>query len=292
MSAPRPSAAFEPQLVLLLYGDPNDGVTRALAQVGSQLGWPLIALSAQQLLESVEFGDAWTIAGHRIEPPHTALINRLPLADRLDAGPSSEPGATTRTAVWSRLRDELGRFGYASSLPTATSIMGCHGSLLDQWEDLPRLVPALRVPEHSSPSLPRPLQGNVFAVNRWTPYSLGKPLGEALAAGLPAAARLDYVKPEGLLIHLAQVGDTMFFPNPPPTMTAAQQQAMVDVARALAAVSPIRILEHAFFLGQGAPVLYSSFPVPVLSGAHALYPELVRQGLRNDIQQWGRRRSA
>ena len=84
----------------------------------------------------------------------------------------------------------------------------------------------------------------------------------------------------------------MFFPNPPPTMTAAQQQAMVDVARALAAVSPIRILEHAFFLGQGAPVLYSSFPVPVLSGAHALYPELVRQGLRNDIQQWGRRRSA
>ena len=292
MIAPRPSAEFEPRLVLLLYGDPNDGVTRALAQVGAQLGWPSIALSAQQLLDSVEFGDAWTIAGHRIEPQHTALINRLPLADRLESGPTPEPEATARQAVWRRLRDELGRFGYASSLPTATSIMGCYGSLLDQWEDLPRLVPDLRVPDHSAPSLPRPLHGNVYAVNRWTPYSLGKPLDEALAAGLPAAARLDYVKPEGLLIHLAQVGDAMFFPNPPPTMTAAQQEAMVGVARALAAVSPIRILEHAFFLGAGAPVLYSSFPVPVLSGAHALYPELVKQGLPDDIRKRGRRRSA
>jgi hypothetical protein len=134
------------------------------------------------------------------------------------------------------------------------------------------------------------LQGTVFAVNRWTPYSLGKPLDEALAAGLPAAVRLDYVLPEGSLVHLAQVGDTMLFPNPPPTMTPSQQQAMVGVARALAAVSPVRILEHAFFLGQGAPILYSSFPVPVLSGGHALYPELVTQGLRNDIKKWGGRR--
>ena len=127
-------------------------------------------------------------------------------------------------------------------------------------------MPGLRVPDHSAPSLPRALHGTVFAVNRWTPYSLGKPLGEALAAGLAAAVRLDYVLPEGSLVHLAQVGDTMFFPNPLPTMTAAQRQAMVGVARALAAVSPVRILEHAFFLGRGAPILYSSFPVPVLSG--------------------------
>jgi hypothetical protein len=122
------------------------------------------------------------------------------------------------------------------------------------------------------------LHGTVFAVNRWTPYSLGKPLDQALAAGLPDAVRLDYVLPEGSLVHLAQVGDTMFFPNPPPTMTPPQQQAMVNAARALAAVSPIRILEHAFFLGRGAPVLYSSFPAPVLSGGHPLYPELVKQG--------------
>jgi hypothetical protein len=197
-----------------------------------------------------------------------------------------------RQALWSRLHHELGRFGYASSLPTATSIMGCYGSLLDQWEDLPRLVPGLRVPDHSAPSLPRPLHGTVLAVNRYTPYSLGKPLDDALTATLPATARLDYVMPEGRLVHLAQVGELMFFPNPPPTMTSTQQQAMVDVARALAAVSSIRILEHAFFLGQGPPVLYSSFPVPVLSGGHALYPELVKQGLSNDIPKWrGRRRS-
>jgi hypothetical protein len=167
--------------------------------------------------------------------------------------------------------------------------MGCYGSLLDQWEDLPRLVPGLLVPDHSAPSLPRALHGTVFAVDRWTPYSLGKPLDAALAAGLRAAARLDYVRPQGQLVHLAQVGETMFFPNAPPTMTPAQQQAMVGVARSLAAVSPIRILEHAFFLGNGAPVLYSSFPVPVLSGGHALYPELVQQGLRNDIKKWGGR---
>jgi hypothetical protein len=225
-------------------------------------------------------------------PQRTALINRLPLGDRLEPGHATAPDTMARQALWSRLHDELGRFGYASSLPTATSIMGCYGSLLDQWEDLPRLVRGLRVPDHSAPSLPRALHGAVFAVNRWTPYSLGKPLDEALAADLPAAARLDYVMPQGRLVHLAQIGEAMFFPNPPPTMTAPQQQAMVEVARAFAAVSPIRILEHAFFLGQGAPVLYSSFPVPVLSGGHALYPELVTQGLRNDIKKWRGRRSA
>lgn len=292
MIVPSPTADFEPQLVLLLYGDPQDAVTRALAGGRSQLAWPLVAVSSQQLLDGIEINDVWTVAGRRIDPQHTAVINRLPLDDRLEPGQSTAADTMARQALWSRLRDELGRFGYASSLPTATSIMGCYGSLLDQWEDLPRLVPGLPVPDHSAPSLPRALHGNVFAVNRFTPYSLGKPLDDALAAGLPNAARLDYVMPEGRLVHLAQIGDLMFFPNPPPTMTASQQQAMVGVARALAAVSPIRILEHAFFLGRGRPVLYSSFPVPVLSGAHALYPELVREGLTNDIKKWGGRRSA
>lgn len=292
MIVPRPAVDFEPHLVLLLYGDPNDAVTRALVNGRSQLGWPLVAVSTQQLIDGIELGDAWTVAGRRVEPQHTAVINRLPLDDRLEPGHVTAEGTMARQALWSRLHDELGRFRYSSSLPTTTSIMGCYGSLLDQWEDLPRLVPGLRVPDHSAPSLPRALHGTVFAVNRWTPYSLGKPLDEAAAVAIPAAARLDYVMPEGRLVHLAQIGDTMFFPNPPPTMTTSQQQAMVGVARALAGVSPIRILEHAFFLGHGAPILYSSFPIPVLSGGHALYPELVKQGLRNDIKKWGGRRSA
>jgi len=292
MIAPRPSADFEPHLVLLLYGDPNDPVTRSLVDGRAQLGWPLLAVSTQQLLDGVDLRDVWTVAGRHVEPQHTALINRLPLDDRLEPGHSTAAETMARQALWTRLRSELGHFRYSSSLPTASSIMGCYGSLLDQWQDLPRLVPGLRVPDHSAASLPRALHGTVFAVNRWTPYSLGKPLDEALAAGLPAAARLDYVMPEGRLVHLAQVGEMMFFPNPPPTMTASQQQTMVGVARALAAVSPIRVLEHAFFLGRGEPILYSSFPVPVLSGGHALYPELVQQGLRNDIKKSGRRRSA
>jgi len=292
MIVPQPRAEFEPDLVLLLYGDPADAVTQALASGRAQLGWPLVPVSTQQLIDGIGLGDAWTLAGRRIDPQRTAVINRLPLGDRLEPDPSTTAATVARQAVWSRLREEIGRFRYSSSLPTATSIMGCHGSLLDQWQDLPRLVPGLLVPDHSASSLPRALHGTVFAVNRWTPYSLGKPLDEALAAGLPAAARLDYVLPEGSLVHLAQVGDAMFFPNPPPTMTPAQQQAMMGVGRALAAASPIRILEHAFFLGKGAPVLYSSFPVPVLSGRHPLYPELVKQGLRNDIKKWAGRRSA
>lgn len=292
MTIPPPSAEFEPQLVLLLHGDPQDAVTKALVSGRSKLGWPVLAVSARELLDTVEFGDAWTVAGRRVEPQHTALVNRLPLDARLETGSTTVTDTAADQALWTRLRDEIGRFRYASSRPTATSIMGCCGSLLDQWEDLPRWVPELRVPDHSAPSLPRDLQGTVFTVNRWTPYSLGQPRGSAQSSALPASARLDYVKPDGLLVHLAQIGDTMFFPNPPPTMTAAQQEAMVGVARALAAVSPLRILEHAFFLGRGAPVLYSTFPVPVLSGTHPLYPDLVTQGLRHDIKKWGGRRPA
>ncbi len=292
MIVPRRSDDFEPDLVLLLYSDPHDAVTRALVSGRAQLGWPLVAVSAQQMLDGIELGAALTVAGRRVDPQRTAVINRLPLADRLELDQATVADTMARQALWSRLRAELGRFRYSSSLPTATSIMGCYGSLLDQWEDLPRLVPGLLVPDHSAPSLPRALHGTVFSVNRWTPYSLGKPLDEAPAATLPAAARLDYVLPEGSLVHLAQVGDTMFFPNLPPTMSASQHQAMVGAARALAAVSPIRIVEHAFFLGNGPPILYSSFPVPALSGGHALYPELVQQGLRNDIKKWGGRRPA
>lgn len=292
MSEPRPCAGFEPDLVLLLCGDPGDAVTRALVDHRVQLGWPLAAVSMQQLIDGVELGEAWTVAGSRVQPQRTAVINRLPMADRLEPGDASVPCTVARQALWSRLRRELGRFRYASSLPTATSIMGCYGSLLDQWQDLPRLVPDLRVPEHSTPTLPRTLRGTVFAVDRWTPYSLGQPLDQALASGLQASVRLDYVRPAGRLVHLAQVGPCMFFPQVPPTMTPRQEQAMIDVARALAAVSPMRILEHAFFLGDGPPVLYSTCPVPVLSGGHALYPELVRQGLRNDIQNWHGRHPA
>lgn len=284
------SGLVDPQLVLLLVGDPGDAVSRALLDGRAGLERPLVAVSAERLVDVLGVGDAWTVEGHRVDPTRTALINRLPWSGRLVPGDASPRGTMVGQAVWSRLRTELGRFRYASSLPTATSLVGCFGSLLDQWQDLPRLVPGLRVPEHSAASVPTALRGPVFGVDRWTPYSLGRPLAEALRAGLSPAARLDYTMPEGRLVHLAQVGDTMFFPNPPPTMTAPQQNAMVGAARALAAVSPLRILELAFFLGRGEPVLYSACPVPVLSGRHPLYPEFVLQGLRHDIETRAGRR--
>jgi hypothetical protein len=285
----RPAPGFQPDLVLLLVGDPNDAVARAVIGGASQLGWPVVALALEQLVDELEFGgEAWTVGGRRIDPQRTALVNRLPMSDRLEVAQAA-PDIVAKQAVWRRLREELGRFRYASSLPTASSIMGCYASLHDQWTDLPRLVPGLRVPEHSTPSSPRGLAGNVFTVNRWSLYSLGKPRADAAAGEFPDHLRLDYVRPPGRLVHLAQVGGSMFFPNPPPEMTRTQADAMVAFARSLAAVSRIRILEHAFFLGDGMPVLYSTCPVPVVSGMHPTYPELVRQGLRDDIEKCGGR---
>src|SRR3954466_14962430 len=128
MTGPSRSPDFEPDLVLLLCGDPGDPVTRALVQNRSQLGWPLTVISTEQLLDDVELGEAWTVSGRRAEPDRTAIINRLPMADRLEPNDTPVAAAIGRQALWSRLHDDLSRFRYASSLPTATSIMGCYGS--------------------------------------------------------------------------------------------------------------------------------------------------------------------
>ena len=276
---------FAPADVLLLYADAADPVTRTLISNDAVLGWPVTALSLEQLMSDVRFASAgWEIGTRKIDPSRTAVVNRLPITDPPVLGP---PGANSvgKQALWSRLRRELGRFAYASGRPTATSLIGCFGSLLDQWCDMPRLVPNLNVPEHSTVSTPRELHGEVFSVNRWALYSLGEPRGRG--AALPAALRLEYVRPSGRLVTLVQVGGTMFFVNPPPEMSHGQQAHIVAFARALAAVSPLRILEHVFFLGEEAPVLYSSCPVPVIGGTHPAYPQLVIQGLRHDIEKRG-----
>ena len=170
MTVPRPSAEFEPHLVLLLYGDPSDAVTRALVEGRSQLGWPLLAVSTQELLDGTELDDNWTVAGRRVTPQHTAVINRLPLGDRLEPGPETAAGTVARQALWSRLHDELGRFGYASSLPTASSILGCYGSLLDQWQDLPRKWPSQR--PCSSHWWAEPQRRSTLPVQQVTAWSL------------------------------------------------------------------------------------------------------------------------
>lgn len=281
------------QLLLLLYADPDDAVIRVLLERRLQPGLEVLPVPVRTLLEAVTFDPSgWTVGGRHIDPATTAVVNRLPLADRLMSGDGSSVDAQRR--IWARLRHELERFFYASSLPTATSILGCRGSLLDQWTDLPRLLPdlpgfpSLRVPAHSTPFEPRELTGDVHTVDRWALYSLGRPRAEALLAGVAPAARLDYVRPPGRLVTLAQVGGSMFFADPPPEMTTAQADTIVGFARALARVSPLRIVEHVFFLAGAAPVFYSTCPVPVISGSHPVYPELVLQGLRDDVEKWGR----
>lgn len=276
-------AEFDPTLILLLRGDPADAVSRALIADVSGLGRQLVVVPAEQLFERIRFGPTWTLDGQSIDPSRIAVVSRLPMTD------APIPGAPPDRAAWSRLRRELGRCGYASGLPTPTSVMGCYGSLVDQWEDLPRIVPGTRVPAHAFASSPVPLDGNVHSVNRWALYHLGVPRGDVAAASLPPQLRVDYVRPRARLVHLAQVGDTMFFPNAPPEMASADADSMVAFARSLAAVSPQRILEHAFFVGDGRPVFYSTCPVPIVSGRHPTYPELVIQGLRNDIRKWGGR---
>jgi hypothetical protein len=194
----------------------------------------LVAVSTQQLVDGIELGDAWTIAGRRIDPQRTAVINRLPVADRLEPVDETVAGTIARQACGA---------GCARSSAASATHRRCRPRRRS-WAVTARCStsgrPAaagagLRVPTIPAPTLPRRCTAAVFAVDRWTPYSLGKPLDDALAAGLPPRVRLDYVRPEGSLVHLAQSRRDDVHREPPPTMTPAQQQAMIGVARALAA---------------------------------------------------------
>jgi hypothetical protein len=72
-------------------------------------------------------------------------------------------------------------------------------------------------------------------------------------------------------------------------MTARQQEYIASFVAAMARVSVPRILEHAFFVGNELPVFYATFPVPVVTGPLGEYPELVIQGLCDDITRRSRR---
>ena len=74
-----------------------------------------------------------------------------------------------------------------------------------------------------------------------------------------------------------------------PQMSAGQRDAMVAFARAMEVSSASRILEHAFFVGDDAPVFYSTCPMPVVSGSHPAYADLVIEGLKDDIERRRRR---
>ena len=173
-------------------------------------------VSAQQLRSTASRsktpGRSPTDASNRSTPRYQPVS----VGDRLEAITRPRPtrwlakpcgaGSTTSSAASATHR----------RCPTATSIMGCYGPCSTVGRPAAtgrgwRARPFGTVVDAG-------LAGAVFAVDRWTPYSLGKPLDEALATGLPAAARWT-TSCRKSLVHLAQIGDAMFFPNAPPTMT-------------------------------------------------------------------------
>ena len=267
-----------PDLLLLLYDDPTEPVTAAVLGHPAAFGIELVAMSAAQLVGEATVGQRWQWRGRTIEPARTAVINRLTMP--VAVGPEAVvPPFFAGRQVWTWLERALRDFAYASALPTALSPVGGYGSLLDQWLDLPTLLEGLQVPAHRAPWDRAALHGDVHRVDPWQLYSLGV----RVAGGDAPAGGLDYVRPRGGLVHAAQVGGTVMLANVAPGTTAQQQSYIVSFANAMAVRSTTRILEHAFFVGDGVPVFYSTCPVPVITGTLPDYPQLLVQGLRDDL---------
>jgi hypothetical protein len=265
------------ETVLLLYSDRAEPATAAVLDHAARFGRKVVARSVAELVEGTGLAD----------PDRTAVINRIgSLGDEGATGPIESPYG--RQKLWTWLHRELQRFPYASSLPTATSPIGGFGSLRDQWADLPRLAEGLRVPIHGEAAKRHIAGGDVHVVDPRNLYTLGQPLA-AGATWPQGATRLAYVRPRGTIVHAAQVGGMMMFTNAPPDMARSDSDRIAAFAEAMARSSESRILEHAFFVGDGPPVFYSTFPLPIVSGRHPAYAELVVEGLTDDISRLARR---
>lgn len=266
------------QAILLLYSDRSEPATAAVLDHASRFACEVVACSIAELASH---------GAGRLDPGRTALVNRIgSFASRTPA--AAIESLYQERELWAWLHGELQRFAYASSLPTATSPMGGYGSLRDQWADLPWLVPGMRVPIHGAAAAGHVAGGNVHVVDPQNLYSLGQKL--AVGAPVPhGPSRLAYVRPRGILVHAAQVGGRMMFTNAPAEMARSHSDPIAAFANEMERASESRILEHAFFLGDGPPVFYSTFPVPVVSGRHPAYAELVVEGLIDDIARRARR---
>ena len=116
--------------MLLLYTDRSDPVACAILDNPGRFEREVIAISLHQLLREVAVGATWKWAGRAIDPSRTAVVNRLTSLEAADvAGQPCSSFQRTQTWIW--LSGELQRFAYASSLPTASSVLGGYGSLLD-----------------------------------------------------------------------------------------------------------------------------------------------------------------
>ncbi len=275
------SPSRSPDLLLLLYADPAEPVARVLLEQPRRFGREVLAIPLDRLVDAVATGPTWRWDGRTIDPARTAVVNRLA---RPPAFPPGHPLATYagERRFWTHLSRALRGFAYVSSLPTATSMIGCHGSLVDQWLDLPTLVPGLRVPKHRAAGSTDPLADDAHAVDPWHLYSFGTAMPGATTA---PPGRILYARPRGRVVHVAQVGELLMFGPTPPDMTTADQSVIVSFAHAMAARTGTRILEHAFIVGDGPPVFYSTCPFPVITGSLPSYPELLVRGLADDIDR-------
>ena len=270
-----------PNLILLLYTDQADPVASVLLSQGARLHYEVVAMSLSQLVYEVAVGPVWKWAGRTIDPSRTAVVNRL-VSIETEEGTGPLESSSQRQQFWTWLNTELQRFAYVSSMPSAVSPVGSFGSLLDQWLDLPELVRGLRVPVHRAPGTAEALCGDVHVVNPWHLYSLGRRASDE--PGPIPRGHIAYARPAGMLFHVAQVGNMIIAPNAPPEMGRDQRDDVVSFTRSMAALSGNRILEHAFFAGEGHPVFYSTCPVPVVTGRLPAYAHIVVTGLHDDIK--------
>jgi hypothetical protein len=278
-----------PNLILLLYTDPADAVARALVEQSARLHCEVVAMSLAQLVDEVIVGAVWQWAGRTIDPARTAVVNRL-IAVETEPGTGPLESSFQHQQFWAWLTAALQRFAYVSSMPSPIAAVGSFGSLIDQWTDLPQLVRGLRVPEHCASGSTDALRGDVYVLNPWHLYSLGR--RATVGPGPMARGHVAYVRPAGMLFHVAQVGSTIFTPNAPPQLGQEQRDHVALFARSMAARSGNRILEHAFFAGEGLPVFYSTCPVPVVTGRFPAYADIVVTGLRDDIKNRSERIAA
>jgi hypothetical protein len=280
----------EPNLILLLYSDRSDAVARALVAGAARLHCDLLAMSLSQLVDEARAGALWKWRGRSIDPSRTAVVNRLVSVETGDAAAPPLESSFQSREFWTWIAGELQRFAYVSSAPSAVSPLGSFGSLADQWSELPQLITGLRVPAHRPGVSAQALHGDVCVVNPWHLYSLGK---RANADGEPVpSGHLAYVRPAGKLFHVAQVGSAVIVPNAPPHMRQEQWAHVESFTRSMSALSSSRILEHAFFDGDEVPIFYSSCPVPVVTGGHPAYTELLVRGLHDDIESRSERAAA
>lgn len=277
-----------PNLILLLYTDRADAVASVLLGQGQRLRCEVLAMALSQLINEAIVGRTWKWAGRTIDPSRTALVNRLV---SVEGGTGPFHSFVQRQQFWIWLAEALQGFAYVSSVPSAISPVGSFGSLLDQWSDLPELVRGLRVPAHRAGGSTAELRGDVYLVDPWHLYNLGR--RAAIEPG-PTGRRghLAYVRPAGRLFHVAQVGNTIIIPNAPPGMRQEQRDHIVSFTRSMSALSPNRILEHAFFEGNEVPVFYSTCPIPVVTGRLPGYADLVVTGLQDDIENSSQRAAA